>query len=578
MTYVPRAYEDIVRDLLTTLTGGTVRETLNAPAAGVLLAPEKLRDRPVRRVSHLTGTIEVGVGADARRIPYKFTTADFELVATNGIDADTDAIRFREKGRRPIPNTPLIVNYYPVQTDPTPLTDLNVGSVVRTLMETIAREMALSYLQLEQVYQSAYLETATGSSLDKVVALVGAARLPTGHPVVKVRFARRANTPGRITIPAGTPLTDDAGNRYLTLDELTLEPYESTREVMAGGDSPATAPVEQGTLNRLELTIAGISEVSNPQPARRLTAPETDAELRRRARGALQGVVRGTVDALRFGLLSITGVQDLSIIEAPNGVPGEIKIDVAYNDNSPDVKALVARRIDELRPAGVRVVTGEAARRRVGLRVALTLAGTGLPSAEVNPLKAALEGKLAAYLANVAPGGTVRRARLAALALEDPRITDVRVTLLPEGEAEVEELTLRSSEVIDVVRPFDFPPPATEQQAGAQPATTSQVSVLLPVHLLPGVTLENARQAIGLAIDCYLASRGPEAALSVDGLAAAARDDTRYALIRGEALATVESADGRFLQLADGVGQYAPAAAERLHMIAVDIPVREGSV
>jgi hypothetical protein len=162
--------------------------------------------------------------------------------------------------------------------------------------------------------------------------------------------------------------------------------------------------------------------------------------------------------------------------------------------------------------------------------------------------------------------------------LEDARIADVRVTLLPQGEPETEELALRNGEVIEVVRPFDFPPPATEQQAGAQPATTSQVSVLLPVHLLPGVTLENARQAIGLAIDSYLASRGPEAALSVDGLAAAVRDDTRYALVRTEAIATIESADGRFLQLTDGVGQYAPAAAERLNKSALDIPAREGTV
>ena len=30
MTYVPRTYDEVVRDLLTTLTGGTVRETLVA--------------------------------------------------------------------------------------------------------------------------------------------------------------------------------------------------------------------------------------------------------------------------------------------------------------------------------------------------------------------------------------------------------------------------------------------------------------------------------------------------------------------------------------------------------------------
>ena len=87
------------------------------------------------------------------------------------------AIRFRPKARRPAPNSTLIVNYYPVHLARTPLTDVNVGSVVRTLLETTAREMAVQYAQVQQVYDSAFVETSTGDSLDKVVALVDVRRL-----------------------------------------------------------------------------------------------------------------------------------------------------------------------------------------------------------------------------------------------------------------------------------------------------------------------------------------------------------------------------------------------------------------
>ena len=95
------------------------------------------------------------------------------------------AIRFRPKARRPAPNSELVVNYYPVHLARTPLTDVNVGSVVRTLLETTAREMAVQYAQLQQVYDSAFVETSTGDSLDKVVALVDVRRLrrrPSGRP------------------------------------------------------------------------------------------------------------------------------------------------------------------------------------------------------------------------------------------------------------------------------------------------------------------------------------------------------------------------------------------------------------
>src|SRR5262249_6136344 len=72
VSYVPRTYDLIVRDRLTTLTGGTVRETLKAPAGTTVVTPAKLRNRPVRRVSSLDGF----VGTPDKPVPYRFTAAD----------------------------------------------------------------------------------------------------------------------------------------------------------------------------------------------------------------------------------------------------------------------------------------------------------------------------------------------------------------------------------------------------------------------------------------------------------------------------------------------------------------------
>ena len=242
-TFTPRSYEEIVRDLLTTLTGGTVGESVTVPPGEGPIGLVKLRDRPVRRVSHLQGRTVVGRGANAKEIPYRFTSADFELVASTPGSDELDAIRFRDDGRRPVLGSTLTVNYYPVRADPVPLTDLNVGSVTRTLLETVGRELALVHQQLQHVYDSAFLETAEGSSLDKVVALVGVVRLPVGHPVARIRSPAAQGTPGQITVPAGTAVTDAAGNRYLTVETVTLEPGESSRDVLARAESPATTPV-----------------------------------------------------------------------------------------------------------------------------------------------------------------------------------------------------------------------------------------------------------------------------------------------------------------------------------------------
>jgi hypothetical protein len=180
-----------------------------------------------------------------------------------------------------------------------------------------------------------------------------------------------------------------------------------------------------------------------------------------------------------------------------------------------------------------------------------------------------------AQLNGLPPGGTVRRARLVALAMDDPRIVDAQITLVASDGVAREELTLESGEVLEVTLPVQFAPPLTEEAVTTQ--VDVRVSVRVPVHLTPGTTRVNAQQAIDSALASHLATRAADAPLTLDGVAAAIRDDTRFALVRAEALLVVEAGD-RFFQLTDGVGAYAPAPSERLRLESVDLDVREGSV
>jgi uncharacterized phage protein gp47/JayE len=572
-TFDPRLYPDIVRDLLTTLTGGTVRESLTVPPGDGSLPLDLLAQRPVRRVSHLEGLVAVGAGPSTREIPYVFTGADFELIASSGDPSALDRIAFRPKSHRPVAGSTLVVNYYPVQTRPAPLTDLNVGSVTRTLLETVGVELALTYQQLQRVYRSAFLATAEGDSLDAVVALIGVNRLPAYQPVVTVRFSRRPDVPGRLAVPAGTAVTDAAGTRYLTTVELVLEAGEAAREVLAAGESAATKIVDAGALDRMEVAVAGISEVTNPQPARAPASPETDADLRRRAAGAFHGVVRGTADALTFAVRSVTGVRDVKLTEAPNGVPGQVRLDVAYADPSDAVKAAVALAIEEFRPAGINVIGNEAPRLAVAVSVQLTLAAALGVASDLVRLQNGIEQRLAGHLTSIPPGGAVRRSRLSAIVLADPEVADAAVTLSPADGIPGPELTLPEGQVIDLTRPFEFRAPVIEGAAGVP--TTATVNAVLPVHLVAGVTLADCTAAVTLAARSYLGGLGPTVALSVDGLAAAIRDDTRFGLVRAEATVTVEGS-GRFLQLTDGIGSYTPVAGETFTLGQLDLDPREG--
>lgn len=568
MSFEPRPYPEIVQDLLTTLTGGTVRERLTVPAGEGPVELTRLADRPIRRISHMEGKLRVGDDPETGEIDYRFTPADFELVASDGGD-EPDVVRFRPQGRQPVPGSELVVNYYPFDVPPEAVDDLNVGSVVRTILEAISAELALEEQLLDRVYRSAFLETAEGKDLDRVVALVGVRRFPAGVASARVRFRRAPGSVGRITVPAGVVVTDPPGeNRYATTVPLTLEPGEEAREVLAAAADAETEPVSAGALDRLEVLVAGIGEVSN-EAANPAARSETDESLRRRARSALRVQARGTLEALEYGLRAVDGVQDVSVVEFPHGVAGEVRLDVLYERDDAETRAAVRERADLLRPAGIRVLLDAARRLPVSLRVELELGDGAADSDERAAIVEGVEERIAAAIESVPPGGLIRNAPLVAAALADARVADAAVTLAAEGGVAVEKLQLDDGVAPQLVRPFTVELP---EVAGGG---TAEVDVTLPLSLAPGVTAAEAESALGLAVESHLASRSPGAPLEVDGLLAAVRDDTRYAIVRSEVTATVERG-GRFVQLSDGLGAYAPEPDERLRLRTLALDVEEG--
>jgi uncharacterized phage protein gp47/JayE len=584
VTFTARTYDDIVRDMLTTLTGGTVRETALVPAVSAgaaLIVP--LKNHPVRRVSFAEGQINITVTKPDKTDPtkkvksveartYRFTAADFDLISTKGDDNDKDAIRFRDKGQKPIAATDLVVNYYPVQTEAVPLNDVMVGSVIRSIVETIGIELALTYQQLEQVYKSAFVDTAEGDALDKVVSLVGVQRMPSGRAVATLRFTRDGTAGSAVTIPLATPVTDNKGNRYLTTAEATMAPAESTREVTAAAESTATPEVAENTLKFLEVAISGISTVTNPAPSRKQGATETDDQLRTRARAALRTTMHGTVDAIRFGLMAIHGVKDVKVTEQPGGAVGKIRVDVAYSDNSPDVKAVVAERLDELRPAGIVVESGEAAKLQVAVKVSLTLAGASMSGADLQALTKGAGDRLEQLLSALPPEGKVRLAAVTAAVMSDTRIVDAKITFTANG-TESDALTLPAQTVLDLVTPIVFDSPEFEQKTGA-PQLTSTVSMSLPLNLVGTTTQADAQAVIEQKAAAYLATIVVPASLTFAGLATAIRDDTHFALVRADAMLTVEGQGGLFRQLTDELGSYAPGTNEKLVKGTVVLDVR----
>src|SRR5262249_36131076 len=100
--------------------------------------------------------------------------------------------------------TTFYVDYaLPPGDSPSPLTDINVGSVTRTLSEAIGREIATVYEQINRAYLAGYIDTAEGTSLDLVVSILAVTRKPGGPAVGLASSVRAAGGEGGTTTPAG---------------------------------------------------------------------------------------------------------------------------------------------------------------------------------------------------------------------------------------------------------------------------------------------------------------------------------------------------------------------------------------
>jgi uncharacterized phage protein gp47/JayE len=560
VSFVDRTYPDIVRDVLTNLTqgvSGEVHRVSYDPLARPVVVPDiVLQRRPVRRVSAVAGLVEQPDGDEP--LPVDFSLNDYELVGDPADPEDLHTIRFLPGGRRPAPDTDVRVNYYPRTTDPTPLTDVNVGSVVRTVVEALSRELALVYAQLNLAYEAGFLDTATGSSLDRVVALVGYTRFRAGRPVGAVRFGRRPGSVGDVSIPAGTPVSDPEDKiRYETVETRTMLAGESTAEVRVRGATEATPVVGERALLVIQRAIAGVEEVVNERPTTTASADESDQELRSRVRVALLSSNKGTVGALESGLLQLPEVRAVSVEEFPDDVPGEVRLAISLTQ--PGAGAIpdpVLARIEELRPAGIRVVATTATGADLAASVALVLAGTHLAPAELQALHHQVQATIADLVAKVGVGQPVRTGPIIAAILGDARIVDATLRLGTKGQAlgapGADYATPAGASVRLQAADVSFEPDVFERQpavGGGQ--VTVEVSAVVAALPEAGTGLDAVRTGITDRLTAYVTGLAAPAEVTAASLLNALRNDASYQIDPLRLLVTFSSED-QFVQVAQG--------------------------
>ncbi len=340
-TLIDRPYPEVVDDILTAVTGGVVKEPI------IFDVKEDLYrlSRPASDIRSITGTQNQKHYTFQNGVDYLFSEGD-------------NAVVWQPHGVQPDDETTFYVNYF-VPNSLSPLTDINVGSVTRTLSEAAGREIATVYQEINAAYLSGFIDTATGQSLDFVVSILNVTRKTKDFAIGLVTFFRDPGlSDGNITIPEGTLLSTAKGEAaFVTTEERTLQRGQARIDVPIRADVPSKGSVgvvAPGAITTLQQPITGITRVTNFDATVLGANDESDADLRARAKAVLQGLDKATLAAL----VRVVFEERAKLTEVwdPNGAPGKSSDPgtvVLLVQASPEQFQSLQSAVNETRAAGV---------------------------------------------------------------------------------------------------------------------------------------------------------------------------------------------------------------------------------
>lgn len=227
--------------------------------------------------------------------------------------------------------------------------DLSSASPLALILRVIAFGLSLLWAVAERVYYSAFVETATGQSLDYAAKRAGISRRPASPARRMLRFT---GDPGTL-IPKGFLIgTEDQTIRFATLVDIIIESSGEV-EVLAEAVTPGTAGnVPAGRLNRITNPIAGVESVVNIEHGQNVDGlnRETDMELRERYYLSLSTGGASTIDSIRASVLSVPGVRSAKVrhnttMSVVNGMPPKSVSVVVLGGSDADVAQAIHKTI-----------------------------------------------------------------------------------------------------------------------------------------------------------------------------------------------------------------------------------------
>ena len=255
--YNKKKYIEIVENILEHITRGQTSEKhLFSNSSRIY----KLESLPENKL--VVG--EIQVRGFLNGIPHTFSyNKDYKIKDTTSIEWNISESNSRDINR-PDENSIFEVSY--VFNNSSGLTDVNTGSVLRTIVEGISKEIETLYDEMESVYKDGFIETSAGSSLDHVVSILGIKRKSPTRAYGYVTFFKNSEPD---TVTNTEILLFDGIESY----ELKNKPIKKIKSIVGifQNSNYEFQLNKDYSLNLNDNTISWISDGKRPDEQRELT-------------------------------------------------------------------------------------------------------------------------------------------------------------------------------------------------------------------------------------------------------------------------------------------------------------------
>lgn len=247
------------------------------------------------------------------------------------------------------------------------------GTFANDVLASNSIEFYKQEVEREEMYKSAFAETASGDYLTLIAADHGVERKEATAAVGNVLVK------GTGTIPVGTLFQTEAGVTFTTTTTTTTAVKNEATIPVKCTETGTIGNVAANTITVIPMSIPGITSVSNPEAMADGFDPENDEDLYERFRyHVTQPATSGNVNDYIEWASSIAGVGHVKVMPLWKG-PGTVKVLVTDANGEPASTNLlnqVITKIESVRPIGAEVTVTSPSLFSLNLKLTVT-SGSG---------------------------------------------------------------------------------------------------------------------------------------------------------------------------------------------------------